>query len=58
MKQYKYTYKGRKSSFHHCGVPAKPMQACLSARKDRERSFYHYGGAVKLVVACLSTEKV
>ena len=58
MKQYKYPYKGRESSFHHCGVSAKPMQACLSARKDGERSFHHHGGAVKLVVACLSAEKV
>ena len=35
----------------------KPVQGCLSARKDGESSFHHSVGLVKLVQVCLSARK-
>ena len=40
-----------KNRFHHCGQPAKLVQACVSVSIDRESSLLHCGGCVMLVQA-------
>ena len=40
------------SSFHHCGIPVRLVQACLCMGKTRESRFHRQGGAVKNVQAC------
>ena len=45
------------SSFHHCRVSAKFVQASLGARKNVEGIFHHCGGPGKLVYPSWSAQR-